>query len=466
MRPRRGVVVPALRRRGRRLVGVVGVVGVVGIVGVVGVLGVVGCSKPAPVAAAPAAPPPAPVVVAAAAAGDGAIERARRLALEAVERGDLDGALCALDDVLGATQAPKPLPGADAEVVVRARCDRAAVLSRRAAATRDERLRERLLRDAVVDCATGENAVVVREALANALLLRARSLGDDASARRARRALLEESLATTKTVAAAVDLALLCEQDDDDAAALAAVEVAVALLPGDARLLALRDRLKRHHDVEGGFKTAAHSHFVARFEGYGEERLAWGVLDVLERAWFSLGQRLDLHPPEAITVVIYTGDQYRQATGTPDWSAGAFDGKIRIREGLLAAERGTLEDTLVHEYVHAALHEVLPTQPIPPWFHEGLAQLMEQRSGDPSTTLQSTGKAPLEVLARPFVQLDARAAHAAYATSLAMLRTLHARRGDYGLAQLLSALKNGSSFDDALQAGFSLTTARLWDAVE
>jgi len=39
---------------------------------------------------------------------------------------------------------------------------------------------------------------------------------------------------------------------------------------------ALRERLQKVASVEGTFKSAKHSHFVARFEGYGEERLAWG----------------------------------------------------------------------------------------------------------------------------------------------------------------------------------------------
>ncbi|MBM4281116.1 MAG: hypothetical protein FJ137_10275 [Deltaproteobacteria bacterium] len=398
-------------------------------------------------------------------------EEARHRAAAAVQAGDLDGALKLLDAALGGV-VPVARPGVPSSVVARTRCDRAAVLSRRAAVVADLAARERDLRAGLLDCDDDERGPVLREALAHALVRRARALGDGAAVRRARRALYDESLALFPTAPAAVDLAVVCEADDDLPAALAAAEQAVALVPDGApdkpRVVALRDRLKRYAHVEGDFKSASQRHFVARFEGPGEERLAWGVLDQLEKAWFTVGQRLDLYPDEPITVVVYTGDQYRQATATPDWSTGAFDGKIRIREGLLAAERGTLADTLVHEYVHAALFVGLPSATatsLPAWFNEGLAQSLEPSSADVDVVrlLAHTGKAPLSALqGRSFVALSKVEADAAYVTARAMVQTLLDRRGVYGVQQLVAGLRSGSAFDDALGTSFALTPAQLW----
>lgn len=394
------------------------------------------------------------------------LEDARRAAGIAVAEGDLDGALKILDTALGGVT-PVVQPGVPASAVARARCDRAAVLSRRAATAVDVAVRERDLRAALVDCDDDGHGPLLREALGNALVVRSRALGDGADTRRARRALLEESLSFKKTAPAAVDLAVVCEADDDLDAALAAAELAVTLVPDDAadkpRVIALRDRLKRHATVEGGFKSASERHFIARFEGASEERLAWTALDQLEKAWFTVGQQLDLYPPDAITVVVYTGDQYRQATATPDWSAGAFDGKIRVREGLLAAERGTLTDTLVHEYVHAALHACVPSTSIPAWFNEGLAQQLEPSNHDALALLSRTGKADLQRLqGTSFITMQQGDADAAYATSRAMVQTLVDRRGVYGVRQLVAGLKDGTPFDDALQTSFALTPQQVW----
>ena len=379
----------------------------------------------------------------------------RRDARDALQSGDLDTALRLFDSVVA------QLGSGDAQHLADARCERGVVLSRRAATQADGKAKERDLRAALSDCPQQR---VLIEALANAVLLRARDLGDAAETRVLRRALLEESMTLHPTAAAAVDLARLCDQADDVVCATAAAERAVTLAPDDARVRTLRDGLKRHGDAEAGFQSARHQHFVARFEGYGEQRLAWGALDVLERAWFTVGHSLDLRPTDPVTVVIYTGEKYAQATATPDWSSGVFDGKIRIREGQLQAERGNLEDTLVHEYVHAALRNCVPGE-IPPWFHEGLAQQQEQNKYDVKGLVARTGKAPMSALNAPFLTLNEADARAAYATALWMVETLVQQRGIYGLRQLLAEMKQGKSFDDALQNAFMTTSLALWSSL-
>ena len=377
-----------------------------------------------------------------------------RTAARALLPGDIDGSLKILDEAVSAG-------AGDASSAALLKCDRAAVLSQRAAQkTTAPKQKERDLRAAVADCPEP----ILIEALANALLARARELGDASENRALRRSLLEESLKLHKSAAAAVDLARVCDDLDDASCAAAAAEVAAALAPDNAQVLALRDRLKKQGDVESAFKSARHSHFTARFEGYGEERLAWTALDVLETSWFTVGNALDLRPVDPVTVVIYTGAQYQQATSTPDWSAGVFDGKIRIREGTLAAERGSLEDTLIHEYVHAALRNCV-TGEIPTWFHEGLAQHFEKQKPDAQALLAQTGKAPLSTLAQPFLKLNEADARAAYATSLALVERLVEKRGVYGLQQLLAEMKQQRSFEDALQRAFATTPAQLWTSL-
>jgi hypothetical protein len=391
--------------------------------------------------------PSPPVVVSPgpkAAAAD-PIDAARREARRRLDAGDLEGALVTIVAALPSADDH----GDDANAL---RCDHAALLSRRAVATTDLHARERDLRDAVRAC-PGETSLT--RGLADTLHGRARAVDDDA----VRLGFLKESIALQPTPAALVDLALLHERQDDPTAALEAAIQAERIAAGDARVTALKERLARTASVEQTFKSARHSHFVARFEGHAEERLAWSALDTLEQAYFRVGKALDLHPVERVTVVIYTGEQYRQATNGPDWSTGLFDGKIRVREGQLAADKGTLDDTLVHEYVHAALH-TLPVK-VPPWFHEGLAQHFEAGRPPPVRVMARTGVAPREALDIPFTQLPPDVVPAAYATAHAVVVRMVERRGQWGLHQLIAELKGGRDFNDAVQRAFAVDVDTL-----
>jgi hypothetical protein len=408
-------------------------------------------------ARAPRPPAPAVQVEAPPATPTDPVDDERRAIHALVQADNLDAALLRLDRLVAS--------GLDVDTTALVRCDRAAVLSRRAAAATDLKVRERELRAAIADCSTEPSLV---RGLADTLLRRARDLGTDDDTTSLRRSLLRDSVKLVPTVAALIDLALLLEHDDDLAGAIDAVTEAIALQTKeqqtpDPRLVALKARLETHNVVEGDFRSAKHSHFVARFEGYGEERLAWGALDTLEQAYFTVGKALDVYPAQPITVVIYTGAQYQQATAGPDWSTGLFDGKIRIREGQLAADRGSLNDTLVHEYVHAVLH-TLPSS-VPVWFHEGLAQHFEQQRPAPSVVLPHTGIAPRAVLDGGFIGLPKEVVPAAYATAHALVERLVQRRGVWGLTQLLAEMKLGRSFDEALQRSSAVTVDVLYDDV-
>ena len=407
----------------------------------------IGCQRSvvdAPVEVPPSLPSKAPAVLP-------PLEAARRAARVLVDDKKLPEAIAVLEralaDVVDATTPFRP----------ETRCDLAALYAREAMANADLQHRERRLQQGLGLC---PDQAQLPSLLADTLLGRSRIVDDVGL----KQSLLRESLKRKVSVAALVDLAILLEQQDEPKEALALAEQAQALAPEDARLKALVARLKKTADVEGNFKSARHSHFVARFEGYGEERLAFSALDVLEGAYFSVGKALDLYPVEPTTVVIYTGQQYRQATTAPDWSTGLFDGKIRIREGQLAANDGSLDDTLMHEYVHAALHS-LPVK-VPSWFHEGLAQHFEKRRPSPSRLVGRTGVANREAMNAQFTSLPADVVPAAYVTAHALVERLVERRGAWGLRQLVAELKTGRSFDEALQRSYAIDVDVLYTEVQ
>ena len=222
-------------------------------------------------------------------------------------------------------------------------------------------------------------------------------------------------------------------------------------------------------DAVDGMRARERQHFVARFEGDARERVAWTALDILERAYFHLGDKLGLHPTESITVVIYTGAQYQKAVAAPDWSQGVYDGKIHIREGSLSLDRKAIEGILRHEYTHAAL-AMLHT-PLPAWFNEGLAERFEGTA--PATAravcAEARKRAALpaweSLQQRSFVGIaDGKAAGVAYAASCSLVEALVALRGEYALQLLIKDLAAGAAFESAFQAVFARSSQAHYKA--
>lgn len=388
-------------------------------------------------------PPPAP-----AAPRDplrDALAEADRLA----EGGELAEALAALEALL---------EGNDDEPRVRARL---AVLHNRLAvehaAARRYRDGERASARAL---AFAPDDPVVRRNRVNILYALAKELPSPDARRRLYEEILEldeEHLATL--VAAAEDAYDDNRLEEAKALYLRAQRVS----PGDDALARRLARVSQQAEVEGAFQGARDNHFVARFEGYAQERLAYKALGVLEGAYFAVNEKLSLYPSEDISVVIYTGDQYRRATGMPDWSGGAFDGKIRVREGDLAEESGQLTNLLWHEYVHALLHGAVRGR-LPSWFQEGLAQYFEpSRSGRHHERIAAALELlPLRELEAPFVRIqDPTAVTLAYAQSLSLVEHLASKQGAYGLSRLLDEVNEGKPFEEALKDVYFLDARGL-----
>jgi hypothetical protein len=102
--------------------------------------------------------------------------------------------------------------------------------------------------------------------------------------------------------------------------------------------------------------------------------LVRGILELLDKAFNILHERLGEYPRDEIKVILYSKPAFRDITQAPDWAGGSYDGKIRIPVGgLTTAEEATgLQNILVHEMTHAFLFRMAPAG-LPLWFNEGLA---------------------------------------------------------------------------------------------
>jgi tetratricopeptide (TPR) repeat protein len=228
-------------------------------------------------------------------------------------------------------------------------------------------------------------------------------------------------------------------------------EEALALQP-DRELADLKEKLKRELRARGSSHVAEQSrHFKVVFDGYKHGAISRTVLDILEDAYRDLGQKMDYFPSRTVTVVLYTEKNFFDVTLLPAWTAGAFDGKIRLPvKGVEQEAPGKLRQVLYHEYVHAMLYDMAPGR-LPHWLNEGLAEYLVPRG------LAKTGQVlPLRSLTDSFPVGNQRTMMLAYSESYSAVAHLADAYGLWKVKELILALGRGEDLDSAFQSAFYL----------
>ena len=211
----------------------------------------------------------------------------------------------------------------------------------------------------------------------------------------------------------------------------------------------------REAAVEGKFSEREGTHFVLRYEGRQTGfSFASELLSELEREYGDLQRELGITQEITITVILYTEQQFVDATQAPSWAHGLNDGKMRIPVRDLSRVTPQLESVLRHEMTHSFIH-ALTRGRCPTWLNEGIAQMEEPRSSrafaEPLAQLFHDGRqAHLHNLEGSFIRLSPAQAQLAYAESLAATEYLRANYGMFALRRMLELLSDGEAPEDAL----------------
>jgi Peptidase MA superfamily len=204
--------------------------------------------------------------------------------------------------------------------------------------------------------------------------------------------------------------------------------------------------------LQSRFHEVRSEHFVALFETASDEPLARDVVRRLETAYLRIGAALGVYPSQAVTVVLYSRDQFRDITRLAAWSAAAYDGRIRLPLGAAQDGPEELDRVLSHEFVHAMVLR-LGGRTVPAWVNEGLATVLEPAG--PADAEAAFSRADLRLglreLQRGFVRLSTRDAEIAYASSARAVRRLIEQRGIAPLVSLLEDLSQGAPFARAFE---------------
>ena len=244
----------------------------------------------------------------------------------------------------------------------------------------------------------------------------------------------------------------------DLAGAISIYEQALRYAPNHPQLTRRLERWQQEASLHGRFDQRFGAHFTVLFEGPAEAALAARAVEVLEKAYWRIGTALYAYPPDVVTVVLYTREQFRDVTQSPAWAGGAFDGRIRVPVHGALQNMAEFERVLAHELTHAFVRSIAGTS-VPQWLDEGLAIYFEgsDRSRRVAQLKTAKERLPLARLEDSFGGFDDGLARTAYAESGVAVARLFDEAGSTGVANLLGDLAAQVPFGTAFERHAGMT---------
>jgi hypothetical protein len=241
-------------------------------------------------------------------------------------------------------------------------------------------------------------------------------------------------------------------QSGDLDGAIDVYQGALALNPNNQQLSKQLDAWRKESELHSGFRQTLGDHFTVLFEGPAEAELASRSVALLEADYWRIGTALSSYPVSVTTVILYTREQFRDITRSPEWAGGAFDGRIRIPVQGALQNSAEFERVLAHEFTHALVQNIA-SRGVPTWLHEGLADCFDGsdvRKKEQQLRLSET-RVPLTRLEGSFEGLTSKEASMAYAESAVAVHTLLEDVGAPALVSLLSEIGRGVPFAEAFE---------------
>ena len=244
----------------------------------------------------------------------------------------------------------------------------------------------------------------------------------------------------------------LAFQGNDLGGAMDTWERGLRLNPQEPQLSGRLERARAELARVGGLERVSSEHFVVSFDGRADVPGARATLEVMESAYRQVGALFQQFPDGPIPLVLYPHGSFADQ-GHASWTAGVYDGKIRLPAEGAAAQTLAFKGTLFHEYAHALFHRSTRGASGPAWLNEGFADIARLR-GDPGPALlcqASVHSFPLKSLHGGFGRLDRRNAHYAYLEARHALERLIERHGEEGVRNLLAAMATEPDFSRAFE---------------
>lgn len=245
---------------------------------------------------------------------------------------------------------------------------------------------------------------------------------------------------------------------DDLRQAVEVWELAAQKDPENKTVQELLVKAKRELAVDAGMGKGQSSMFILSYDSGVRPEAADRVLETLEDAYNQVGRDFGAYPESRVPVILYAGKDYREITGSPGWSGGQYDGKIRLPVGGMTDVPPPVRNILFHEYTHVVVRE-LTRGNCPVWLNEGLAEIEGRKEFDhPLTALRQAAVRnellTLNTLAGSFASLQGKSVELAYQQSYSLVRHMVTLYGWHTMKELLANLGEGRSFDAAAERAY------------
>lgn len=247
-------------------------------------------------------------------------------------------------------------------------------------------------------------------------------------------------------------------------------EKARVLAPRRKDIKKALDRAKREYAVEKDNTTEESAHFTISWDGEKDASVGARILRILEDAYQRIAADFKIRPEKRVKVILYTAKEFQTVTGAHAWVGGLFDGRIRIPVKNFSTAEREIRSTLLHEYVHVAVHSI--TKKCPAWMNEGLAQAFEGKDPRPGNARVLRAKKNLDLmsladLTGAFTRFkDGDKARLAYAQAHSIALWLRETHGPDRIGRFLEALGRGKTFDEASESAFYSSLKELYLAWE
>jgi tetratricopeptide (TPR) repeat protein len=237
--------------------------------------------------------------------------------------------------------------------------------------------------------------------------------------------------------------------------AIKSYEHILKVAPGSQSIYRQLEAWKKEADLHNTFTAAPTARFTVMFEGPEQQAIASRVSATLDAAYARVGRAINSYPPQTVTAILYTKEQFRDITKSPSWAAAAYDGRIRIPVLGALSRPAELDRIVTHEYTHAVVQQLYPG--IPFWMNEGLATYMEpvDHSALVARLRASDLTISLDKLTEAFRTSDGGDAAVAYAQAYLTVREMSQRLGA-NFPVFLQYVSNGTPVEQAL-ALFNVT---------
>ena len=191
----------------------------------------------------------------------------------------------------------------------------------------------------------------------------------------------------------------------------------------------------------------------------GDDQFAQELMDVSLQGIAKLGKDTGTYPDELVSIYLYaSSNDLRGAMVFPqEWTGGAaFTEFNTIAIGISPENIDWGKEALVHELTHLVIHQSVysPYGRLPTWLDEGLAMYNE---GNLSYSFQSSLDDAIKNDALISVRslcsdfsADPGKAYLAYAESYSIVEYLLVNFGREEMLKLLTVIKEGSTYDNAL----------------